>query len=324
MTVIERGVILGLGSSVLAFLILTHSVGAAAACGTSLLRTTASIDFIDPDGGTVIVRHNGSAPRKVPTGACLVPGDVVFLPSDVKLARVFVGDRLLELRPDQDPYPVQGGVGRVTRRMAAYFSDLAAVLGGEPTPDLPRPTASRALDLGQRGSTNPQPIPALRVGNVPQEIPGKGLVNTLIVAWDAKAGRSHCDLRANGRASTESAETTSPWCAVELGESMTDGTLQVSFDDPQIESDLRWQIKRVEPAKIPRPDWLKTDPATLEPAEIVSWGVWLYREAGPEWRLAGLAMLYSHRESSWIAARAYRMMLTNEPRLGPRRTAVSP
>jgi hypothetical protein len=282
---------------------------AAASCNRSPLKISASIEFINPDDATLTVRHAGMADRRARVGDCLIAGDLVIVPATVKLAKVFTNERLIRLQADTPPYRVTGGMMRIADQAATYLASVVHALSSEPAPDLPSATASRSF-----GDPPANPLRAIAGLNVAgtQRIPGS--VEQIVVAWQPIAAAPHCALRtarvaveaspAGVEASPAAAES---WCALRVPDGMTEGIVSIDATDPS--ASIQWKVVRAADGDVPRPPWLERDSGEPSKAERAVWGLWLYREAGPEWRLAGLSMLAADRAASWATARAMRAII---------------
>lgn len=280
---------------------------AAASCNRSPLSISASIEFITPDRATVTVRHAGVADRQASVGDCLIPGDVVVVPDSVKLAKVFTNDQLIRLQPGQPPYRVTGGLVHIADQAATYLASVVHALSREPAPDLPSATASRSLGNVPFGAI--RPIEGLNVKDT-QRIPPE--VETIVVAWQPAAGAARCELRAaHGASASASPAPSQSWCTLSA-RGAADGAV-VSADTDTPPAAIHWSIAPAGDAEVPRPPWFAAAlPDDISRADRAVWGLWLYREAGAEWRMAGLSMLYANRASSWAAARAARTILSGD------------
>jgi len=285
---------------------------AADECSHSIFDITASVEFIKPADSRVTVRHDGAPPRSVGAGGCLVAGDVVIVPQAVEEVRLFANDEFTTLRPTSPPFEVRGGLAQVAGRVTQYLGDLKEALREEPTRALPRTSAVRG---GDSLAPPPQPVHGLDVPGVVQRVCPRCSPGILIVAWNEGGHHADCVLTDGaGTAISHSNADYVSWCAVQLPErSMpSDAVLQVVVNGREAAA-LRWPLAEVDGVQVPRPPWLgAAAPIDKLTPEWPAWGIWLYCEQGPEWRLMGLAMLYSARASSWLSARAYRLALTGE------------
>jgi hypothetical protein len=291
---------------------------AAASCKQSWWSISASIEFVSPEGAALVVRHAGRAERHMTAGECLVPGDVISLPTTVTSAKIFTGDRMVRLQPDRPPLRIEGGVTAIAGRSMQYIASLTEVIKNEPTPDLPRPTASRGLGILHSGPL--RPIPGLDVEAVAQRIPSGLGIEALIVAWQPDAGEPRCGLRSDRVAQeSRSASTHESWCTAEVSaEALADDADFVVRSEPPSSQELRWRLTRAADTDVPLPPWAGGgEPRAGSAGDRAIWGLWLYREGGPEWRLAALGLIYANRERSWLAARTYRLIVAGDARLAP-------
>jgi hypothetical protein len=280
----------------LSLLLLSACAVAAASCNKSPLKISASIEYISPDTATLTVRHAGRADRQARIGDCLVAGDTVIVPTTVKLAKVFTSERLVRLQPDQPPYLIGGGMGHIANQAATYLASVVHALSSEPLPDLPSATASRSFG-------DPPALRALAELNTSttQRIPES--VEEIIVAWRPIAATPRCTLRTAGGSVAASPMAEESWCTLRVPVGMANAVVLAETASPS--APIRWQVVAATDADLPRPPWLKPDSNQgITNSDRAVWGLWLYREAAPQWRLAGLSMLIANRTSSWAAARA--------------------
>ncbi|HEY1313674.1 MAG TPA: hypothetical protein VGE92_07345 [Steroidobacteraceae bacterium] len=280
----------------------TGAIGAAS-CNQSPLKISASIEFINPDNATLTVRHAGVADRQARVGDCLIAGDRVIVPATVKLAKVFTNERLIRLQPDTPPYVVTGGMVRIASQAATYLAAVVHALSSEPAPDLPNATASRSFADPPLSAL--RAIAGLNVAST-QRIPGS--VAQIILAWQPLGAAPRCALESAAGGIEASPGAEESWCALRAPDGMTEAV--VSIDGANPAASIQWKVVRAADADVPRPAWLDPDSrGALSNADRAVWGLWLYREAGTEWRLAGLSMLVANRSTSWATARATREII---------------
>ena len=280
----------------LSLLLAGASAMAGASCNQSPLKISASIEYISPDTATLTVRHAGRADRQAGVGDCLVAGDTVIVPSTVKLAKVFTSERLVRLQPNQPPYSISGGMGHIANQAATYLASVVHALISEPVPDLPSATASRSFG-------DPPALRALAELDIPtpQRIPRS--VKEIIVAWRPIAAAARCTLHSAAGSVAASPTAEEPWCALKVPDGMSNAV--VLAETASASTPIEWHVVAAGDADLPRPLWLKSDSnAAITNSDRAVWGLWLYRQAAPQWRLAGLSMLIDNRSTSWAAARA--------------------
>jgi hypothetical protein len=145
----------------------------------------------------------------------------------------------------------------------------------------------------------------LNVANT-QRIPGSA--KEIILAWQPIGAAPRCALRSAEGGVEASPAAAESWCALRAPDGMTDAV--VSIDGVNPAASIQWKVVRAADADVPRPAWLNSHSrGAISKVDRAVWGLWLYREAGTEWRLAGLSMLVANRSTSWATARATRSML---------------
>lgn len=207
------------------------------------------------------------------------------------------------------PYTLSGGIRSIAQAASAYVD---AVLNASkslrvPTP-LPNATASRG---GERHTLDSvRPIFHLRYLSR-QRLTADA---SPIVGWRGGVAPFKCEITDD--------EAVQRWHKSNINGascvyfSSLDSAARLVVRDARGHT-TGWNIYPVTWRDVPRPDWVPEEQSGLTLVGLTAWGLWLWKEAGPQWRLQSLAMLNRAASEEWLAAYLRDTVLAEVPAVKP-------
>jgi hypothetical protein len=287
-------------------------VHAAPDCPAGLFGVVAQIVRVDPPGTMLSKRLVSGRDEPVGTNGVICAGESLDVSDKggLRSVEVYTGGRKEVLKPDVR-FQRERGLLAHTASALNFLSDLiGGVAAIKPPPSVPVPTAVRGAESTAPAATV---VRALRGLREPQQKLVMGLAPVL--GWRGGSGPYRCLALSDAAEEVASAVQpgTASWCAIE-GDVSRAALLQVRDDFGKRES---WNVTFVEEADVPRPAWLGST-QRLAHADRTAWAVWLWKDAGPEWRLTALAMLHRLAPVEWVAGYARDSLLSESDTFAPR------
>jgi hypothetical protein len=283
-------------------------------CRETILGVGALVARVEPTGQTFFKQTADGRPERTGYPGVVCVGESVVLPvaGPVRRVELYLGYRIEEVTPDR-PFHNKGGV-LAAARQAADFLVQALGAGRElRPPPWPRVTESRGGPAEVGAAVRPlHALQALR------DLPPQRMTPDTppVLAWREGKGPYRCEARKEGswKATVSvTADAQSAWCV--LPDDLK-GAAQLLVVDGQAGRET-WDVKSAEWTDVPRPAWLPADPRAASVADRTAWALWLWKNAGPTWKLQGLAMLNQLAPRFWAAAFARDSILAGVPSLLP-------
>lgn len=283
-------------------------------CPSGWLSVRAMVTRVSPPRAELVRRTAGSqASVPIAVGGVLCEGDALLFASAAEDVQVelYEAGKLVTWAGHRGPYTVPSGLKASLGAAAAYLSAVfegASELG--PPPMRPNPTAAR----GDGSTAAASPIQAVKhLRDLPRQRLAHGARPT--VAWLGGVGPYTCQaLGEDGDALWSHRDIAAGWCT--YPPDLTRSTRLV-VRDAQGRS-AGWNIAAAMRDELPRPAWVARDAATPAAPELAAWAIWIWQNAGPEWRLQAVAMLGTAAQSEWLASYFLDSVLAEVPVVAPR------
>lgn len=282
-------------------------------CPSGWLSVRAMVTRVSPPGAELARRPAGGlASVPLAVGGVLCEGDALLFASGAEDAQVelYEASKLVTWVGRRGPYTVPSGLKAKFGAASAYLSaafESAGELG--PPPTRPNPTAAR----GNSSKSAASPIREVKhLRDLPRQRLANGARPT--VAWLGGIAPYSCQaLSEDGVALWSQSDIAAGWCTYPA-DLMRAARLVVR--DAQGRS-AGWNITVATRDELPRPGWVQREFATLGATEMVAWAIWIWQNAGPEWRLQAVAMLGSAAQSEWLASYFLDSVLAEVPVVAP-------
>jgi hypothetical protein len=282
-------------------------------CPDAILGVSALVTRVEPAGQTFFKQTADGRPERIgyPGVVCVGESVVLSVGGSVLRVELYVGYRIEEVTPDR-PFHNKGGVFVAARRSVDFLAQVLGVGRELRPPPQPRVTESRG---GPADGAAVRPIHALQAL---RDLPPQRLTPDTppVLAWREGKGPYRCEARKEGTwkpTASVTADAQTAWCVIPGN---PEGVAQLLVVDARGGRDS-WDVQAVAWADVPRPAWLPAAPRAASVADRAAWALWLWKNAGPTWRLQGLAMLNQLAPAIWAAAFARDGILAGVPSLLP-------
>ena len=241
---------------------------------------------------------------------CVGESVVLAKNSPVKRVELYVGWRREWVTPDH-PFHNTGGVVSAAQQSIGFASRVLGLAKDVRAPPVPTTTAAR-------GGADDAPSRPLRTLRALSDLPTQRLTSDVapVLAWREGSLPYRCEAR-NDRgdtvASAAAPDTHDAWCAFDRNAGGTVQLLVIDADSAQ----QSWDVGPARWTDVPKPAWLASDARGLAPGDRIAWALWLWKSAGPEWRIQALAMLNQLAPTTWAAGYARDCILAEMPNLTP-------
>ena len=288
-----------------------HSGTVAAAeapCDGGWLKVHAQIIGIDPPNKRVSIRRASGVSSNVGIDAMLCDGDKLSLPPGVQSVELYEAGRTYKV--EKSSYAVQGGATAAVSKTAEY---LKAVLSGVSvfSAPAPRPTATAA-----RGGQSPSVSLPIKAILSLRDLPRQKLVQDapVIFGWRDGASPYSCEVVDDmGDVIGIASDIKVGWCELDK----LDGAVRLRVRDANRRSE-GWNVALVPWSDVPRPDWIAASATrTSGSGDLTAWGIWLWSEPLPEWRMQSMAMLNAAARREWLAKSFLDHILAETPLVQP-------
>lgn len=284
-------------------------------CADGVFGIQAQVVRIDPPHAVPRkqLRSGGEQPIRVDDPICAGESIVLDQAGPIRSIELYREGRKEVVKPGQ-PFINRGGVLAYLRDALAFITDVVEGSEGlKSPPDIPGPTAPRGNGI------NPT-VPALPIGAMRflRDLPRQYLTDNMppVISWREGVGPYTCEAMTNASVliwQTRHPETIS-WCAFD---SDLKDAVQLLVRDSRDRSES-WNIDRVPWDAVPRPEWIVSAVWGISSADRTAWAFWLWRHAGPRWRLQSLGMLHELTPHEWLAGYVRDNLLAESARFAPR------
>jgi hypothetical protein len=285
------------------------------ACPGGVLGVAARVLRIEPAGAELTKRTSLGVDVAVTVGSYICFGEVLQLMQGARAAKSVVLDE--RGRPFELP-----ALGRFERKSGSFaFAEAAVVylgraLGGlsnlKQPPDIPPPTAARggaAVAADTAFSVRPNRL----LAGLPHQAITRDL--PLILSWRDGREPYTCEAASGvgDRLWGGKVVESSSWC--EVPGSVANVARWHARDEGGRAAS--WSVRYVEWRELPRPEWVLPGDTRPNASEQTAWAWWLWKSAGPEWRMQALAMLHSRVDQDWVAAYLRNQILSESAEFTP-------
>lgn len=283
-------------------------------CSSGLLGIVASIERIDPPDLLVNVQRTPGAPteqRKVDT--CLRGGEIVTLHKNrVQKVQLFANGDFFWITAG----PPHNGIYKVPEsqtileKAKSYIDAIEDLkLAIRSSPQTSRGTFVRG-ELDDKTPNLPphQPLEHIRIL---RNLPTQQIASTAAIAlsWREGTGPWKCEGLLRNMPASESLSATTSWCVLP---STKHPLTRLSVRDAR-GAQIGWNVITVSATVVPRPGWINQPEDRLSPADRTAWAIWVWRSAGPQWRLQAVSMLSETADKSWLAGYVFNSILNDAP-----------
>jgi hypothetical protein len=296
-------------------IVASGDVHAAKPCPAGLFGVAAQIVRVEPAGALASKRLASGQEELVGVDGLVCKGDILELKPGGPVSRVELyaqGQKKVLVSPDRFESK-QGAISSVTQALTF----VTGILQGaesiiKPPPDIPGPTAARG------GNANtPTLVLQIRAMRLLRDLPRQSLTVDVrpVLSWRDGVEPYVCQAMSDlgDVVWQEPAPQLTSWCemAPELHQA---AQLVVRDARGRTES---WNIRRVAWAEVPRPEWIGLGTNDLSSADRTAWAWWLWKVAGPTWRLQALAMLHEMAPEVFIAGYLRNQLLAESAQYAP-------
>ena len=295
--------------------IVAPSAGRAAApCPAGLFGVAAQIVRIEPAGAQASKHLAAGQEEPIGVDGLICAGDTLELKpgGPVSMVELYAqGQKKVLVAPDR--FEARQGVISYATQALGFVSGITR--GAEsikPPPDIPGPTAARGGDAGA-----PPMVLQIRAMRLLQDLPRQSLtVDTRpVLSWREGVEPYVCQAMSDfgDIVWQEPRPRNASWCEM---------TVQLSRATQLTVRDARgrtesWNIRLVAWADVPRPEWLRSAPDAMSSADRTAWAYWLWKVAGPSWRLQALAMLHAITPKEFLAGYLRDQLLAESAQYAP-------
>lgn len=292
----------------------TEAVEHTTGCSSDLLSVVASIYRIEPPNLPVNVQSAKGAQietRKIHD--CLRAGEILTLQDKAQKVELFIKNNFVRItagKPFNGTYKVPEGVP-FSDKASAYIKAAVELFSITSSP-LRTPTATGISRGDSDNDLLPSPRQPLRNIQTLRNLPTQQIASntTAVLSWREGDGPWTCEgLAQDGATVTESESVSRGWCVIPKTERPL---VRLLVKDARGDK-IGWNVSTVSSAAIPRPEWINQPEETLSSADHTAWAIWVWRSAGPQWRLQALSMLNENSESSWLAGYVLNGILNDAP-----------
>lgn len=290
-------------------------------CAHDLFSITGSIMRIKPaDLPVKVLPNNGTSPEYRNIGGCLRPGEILSLQANKDKkheVELFIKGKPVLITTGgtyNGTYKVPEGAVVTALESAIAFlegiKELPSAIGIPPRK--PIPTNIPRGDSANSKDQTPVPRQPLRNIHILRNLPKQEIASTAAIVLSWRNGESPWKCEGQDQDETtviKSQSVSTGWCEITInGQS----PVQLSVKDARGDT-ISWNAAIVSPDVVPRPDWIKQTDKPLSSADRAAWAIWVWRTAGPRWRLQALSMLHEISEDSWLAAYLLNSILDDDP-----------
>jgi hypothetical protein len=278
-------------------------------CEGGWLKVRAQIIAIDPPNKKVTIRRASGSSKDFGIDAMLCEGDKLSLPPGVESVELYEAGRTYKV--EKSGHAVQGGATAGISKASEYLKAALSGVSAFSAP-APRPTATAA----RGGDAAAVSLPIKGILSL-RELPRQKLVRDVpvIVGWRDGASPYACEVVDDlGDVIGNTPGVKAGWC--EFGKLDGAGRLRVRDANRRSEG---WNVALVPWSEVPRPDWIAASATrTLAGGDLAAWGIWLWSQPLPEWRMQAMAMLNAASRREWLAQSFLDHILAETPLVQPR------
>lgn len=267
-----------------------------APCGQGWLEVQAQITRIDPPAKKARKIKQSGVGEDIGVDGPLCAGDTLAVPDDVRWVEYYEAGHVTQIGTKQTHTVMATSSALVTKAAEYVRLAMQAVNLLAAPPSRPGPTASRGSG----------PVTAADAGSLHailplRDLPRQRLVPdaAVTVGWRDGQGPYSCEILDDTATSVwKSAPIDTGWC-----EYRSDLRLaaRLVVRDTRLRT-VGWNVAPAVWHDVPRPDWVAAEGnGSIEGATLAAWGVWLWQNGGPPWRLQSLAMLSRASRTEWLA-----------------------
>ena len=287
---------------------------AAKACPSGLFGVAAQIVRIEPAGALASKRLASGQEELIGADGLVCAGDTLELKPGGPVSKVELytqGQKKVLVSPDR--FESKQGAISYAAQALKFVTDI--VLGAEsikPPPDIPGPTAARG------GNANtPSMVLQIRAMRFLHDLPRQSLTADVqpVLSWRDGVEPYVCQAMSDlgDVVWQEPRPGVTSWCEMALGQAQA-AQLVVRDARGRTES---WNIRRVTWSEVPRPEWIGRASEALSSADRTAWAWWLWKVAGPAWRLQALAMLHEMAPKEFVAGYLRNQLLAESAQYAP-------
>jgi hypothetical protein len=277
---------------------LLHAVYAAGECSGGVFGIAAQVVRIVPVDGALFKRTVDGDDVRIGLDGLICSGDSLQLLAGGPVIKVdlYVRGQRQTLTPPDRFVSSRGGLASASQALTFLADAIGGTASIKAPPEIPGPTATRGASAGP-----PSPALQIRTMRLLEELPRQNVTPDVmpLLSWREGAAPYACEaVSSEGDVVWKSPQpVTASWCelAPALGRSA-----QWLVRDARGRTST-WNIRFVERSTLPVPPWLGQRGERLASADHTAWAWWLWKNAGPAWRLQALAMLHEAAPEEWIA-----------------------
>ena len=284
-------------------------------CASGLFGVAAQIVRIEPAGGLASKRLASGQEELIGVDGLVCAGDTLELKRGGPVSKVELyaqGQKKVLVSPDR--FESKQGAISYAAQALTFVAGIAR--GAEsiikPPPDIPGPTAARG------GNANtPAMVLQIRAMRLLRDLPRQSLTADVqpVLSWREGVEPYVCQAMSDlgDVVWQEPRPRVTSWC--EMAPDL-DQAAQLVVRDARGRTES-WNIRRVAWSEVPRPEWIGTASNTLSSADRTAWAWWLWKVAGPAWRLQALAMLHEMAPKEFVAGYLRNQLLAESAQYAP-------
>lgn len=288
---------------------------AAKLCPSGWFGVAAQIVRIEPAGALASKRLASGQEELVDVGEFVCAGDMLELKPGGRVSKVELhaqGQKKVLISPDRFESK-QGAISYATQALAFVMTGIAR--GAEsikPPPDIPGPTAARGGN-----ASAPAMVLQIRAMRLLRDLPRQSLTADVqpVLSWREGIEPYVCQAMSDlgDVVWQEPRPRATSWCEMA---SDLDQAAQLAVRDARGRT-VSWNIRRVAWSEVPRPEWIGLATNAQSSADRTAWAWWLWKVAGPAWRLQALAMLHEMAPKEFVAGYLRNQLLAESAQYAP-------
>lgn len=294
----------------------TEAVEPTSGCSSGLLGVVASIyRIVPPDLPVNVQRTKEAQIEKRNIRACLKGGEILTLQNRAQKVQLLVNGKFVWITAGpsfRGSYKVPESVS-ISEKAANFINGIGELASITSVPfRTPTPTGISRGDSDDDNNLEPRPRQPLENIRTLRNLPTQQIASNaaVVLSWREGDGPWKCEGLDQDRATvTESQPVSSGWCVLSI---VQRPPVTLSVKDARGDQ-IAWNVTMVSPAAVPRPEWITQPETTLSPADRTAWAIWVWRSAGPQWRLQALSMINETSGSSWLAGYVLNSILNDAP-----------
>jgi hypothetical protein len=264
-------------------------------CSGGVFGIEAQVVLIDPAGASLMKRAPNGKQLPVNIDSFICAGDSISVPANgpVKKIVLYHGGRTVSLARGQT-FTNEEGVSVYASQALEFVSNFLHELGEiKSPPDL-------AVDTTSRGDADASA--AIRKPRfLGERLPSQRLTPAIapIVTWKDGAAPFVCEAQSGEGATLWTVKVPDSKRSCAFTSDLTKVS-RVTVHDAQAQT-VTWDITPASWSDVPRPEWISSASFSGSAADRTAWAFWLWKEAGPEWRLQALSMLNELASQEFLA-----------------------